>query len=84
MTYEVVFLNIFLKQFKKITPKDTSRIRDRIKELSGNPYLGVRLRGELGAFWKDRIGDYRIIYKIEEDSKRIVLYDVGLRKNIYE
>lgn len=83
MTYQVVFLNIFLRQFKKL-PKDIQRrVKDRVQELAENPYLGLRLRGQLDGFWKDRVGGYRIIYKVDETSKRIVLYDVALRKRVY-
>jgi mRNA interferase RelE/StbE len=60
------------------------RIRQRIIELSDNPYLGLRLVGDLTGFWKDRIGKYRIIYKIDENKKTIIFYDIDLRKRVYE
>ena len=61
-----------------------NRTRSRIIELSENPYLGLKLVGDLAGFWKDRIGKYRLIYKIEENKKTIILYDIDLRKKIYE
>ena len=83
MTYEVVFLNTFLRQFKKLSIDLQERIKQRIHELVEKPYLGLRLKGQLEEFWKDRVGDYRIIYKIEENTKRIVFYDVDIRKKVY-
>ena len=84
MTYSVVFLRTFLKQFRRL-PRDTrNRIQARVEELAQNPYLGLRLVGQLEGFWKDRIGQYRIIYKIDEKSKTIIFYDVDLRKRVYE
>lgn len=66
-------------------PKDVKlRVRRRIIELSKNPYLGLRLVGDLAGFWKDRIGKYRIVYKIDETKKTIIIYDIDLRKRIYE
>ena len=59
------------------------RVRLRIHAIVENPFLGVRLGGNLAGFWKDRIGDYRIIYKLEGNAQRIVFYDVGQRKKIY-
>ncbi len=44
----------------------------------------MRLRGQFEGFWKDRIGDYRIIYKIEQAERRIIFYDVDLRKSVYD
>jgi len=73
-----------MKQFRRL-PKDMKlRVRRRVTELGENPYLGLKLVGELAGFWKDRIGKYRILYKIDENNKSIVLYDVDLRKRVYE
>lgn len=84
MTYRAIFLNVFLKQFKRLPESDKTRIRQRIKELLENPYLGLRLKGELDGFWKDRIAKYRIIYKIDESGKNVIFYDVDLRKRVYD
>ena len=84
MIYKAAFLNIFLKQFKKLPEGDKTRINRRVKELLENPYLGLRLKGELDGFWKDRIGTYRLIYKINESAKEIIFYDVDLRKRVYD
>ncbi len=84
MTYQAVFLNIFLKQFKKLQPNKSSRIKQRVKQLCEDPYAGLRLRGDLSGLWKDRVGSYRILYKIDEREKKIIFYDVGPRGNVYE
>lgn len=84
MTYEAVFLNTFLKQFKKLPGNVKSRVKQRAQDLAANPYLGLRLKGNLEGFWKDRVGTYRIIYKIDESTKRIIFYDVDLRKGVYD
>jgi mRNA-degrading endonuclease RelE of RelBE toxin-antitoxin system len=39
--------------------------------------------GEREGFWKDRVGKYRIIYKIDGTRKEFVFYDVDLRKRVY-
>ena len=84
MTHTTTFLREFIKQFRRM-PKDVElRVRNRIIELSENPYLGLSLVGDLKGFWKDRIGKYRILYRIDENRKTIIFYDVDLRKRIYE
>jgi mRNA-degrading endonuclease RelE of RelBE toxin-antitoxin system len=60
------------------------RVRRRAEELSENPYLGRRLAGELAGYWKDRVGKYCVIYKVDEAKKAIILYDVALRRRVYE
>lgn len=69
MNYAVVFLRTFLKQFRVLHGDVKLRVRRRIEELSENPYLGLRLVGELEGFWKDRVGKYRLIYRIDEARK---------------
>lgn len=46
--------------------------------------FGAPLRRELSGLWKYRLGDYRIICRIED--KRVVVYviRIGHRKNIYK
>jgi len=83
LSYAVVFLDEFTKQFRRLPGNVKSRVRQRVVELSVDPYLGVRLVGELSAYWKDRVGKYRIIYQIDEAKKTIIMYDVDLRKRVY-
>lgn len=83
MKYTVVFLRTFLKQFRFLPGDVKLRVRRRVEELSENPYLGLRLVGELDGFWKDRVGKYRLIYKVDDAKKAVVLYDVDLRKRVY-
>jgi len=41
------------------------------------------LRGELVGKWSLRVGDYRVIYVIDEDQKIVVLYNARHRKVVY-
>ena len=84
MSYVVVFLNGFTKQFRRLPGSVKARVRQRVIELSENPYLGLRLVGELSDYWKDRVGKYRMIYQIDETTKTIIMYDVDLRKRVYD
>ena len=63
-------------------------MRDRalrgIDEIVANPFLGVKLRGELEGRWRWRIGKFRIIYMIDQSAQLVVFLDVGPRKAIYE
>jgi mRNA interferase RelE/StbE len=55
-----------------------------IRTLEINPYMGKPLRGELAGRWSLRIGDYRVIYVIDENQKIVILYSVKHRKVIYK
>jgi mRNA interferase RelE/StbE len=42
---------------------------------------GVRLRQSLGGLWKSRVGDYRIVYEIEE--KKVTVWAIRHRRVVY-
>jgi mRNA interferase RelE/StbE len=66
-------------------PEDVkARVLKAIDEVVANPYAGIRLRGELEGFWRWRIGEYRIIYLIDERSKLVVFLDTGHIRAIYK
>jgi mRNA interferase RelE/StbE len=46
--------------------------------------LGEALSGELGGYWKYRLGDYRIITKIEDQTITIYVIAIGHRSGIYK
>ena len=37
----------------------------------------------LGEFWKYRVGDYRVIARIEDDALRVLVVRVGSRDRVY-
>lgn len=73
----------FLRELKKLPGGVRARTLLAIEELVSNPYAGVRLRGELSGLLRWRTGDYRIIYKIDEAKRLVVIIDVGPRKSVY-
>lgn len=88
MAWKIEFLPEAEKDLKKIDRPVVQRIlrflHDRIRLLEDPRVIGEALKGpELGKFWKYRIGDYRIISKIEEREITILVVRVGHRKIIY-
>ena len=55
-----------------------------IRRLEIDPALGKPLRGNLAGKWSLRIGDYRIIYAINENEKMVLLYAAKHRKTVYQ
>ena len=45
--------------------------------------FGHALQSPLGGQYSARRGEYRIIYRIEEDSRRVFVMTVGHRRDIY-
>ncbi len=57
---------------------------ERVARLDDPRSLGEALHGSrLGEFWKYRVGDYRLISKIEDDRLVVLVLRVGHRREIY-
>ena len=74
----------YLRELKKLPADLKVRIGLATEEIALNPYGGVRLKGELEGLFRWRVGEYRMIYKIDEQKGYIVLVDVGPRRSIYD
>lgn len=56
----------------------------RVAKLENPRSIGQALRGsKLGEFWKYRVGDYRVICKIEDERLLVLVLRVGHRREIY-
>ena len=64
-------------------------IRDRLDRfltvsVAKNPRrIGKDLQGKLAGFWRYKIGDYRIMCRIEDERLAVVVVAVGHRITIY-
>lgn len=51
--------------------------------LSDPKRVGVPLRGQLEGIWSARRGTYRILYRVNDESREVVILRVGHRRDIY-
>lgn len=59
-------------------------LHQRLAVLDDPRSIGEALHGsKLGAFWKYRLGEYRIITRIEDHVVCIVIVRVGNRREVY-
>lgn len=69
---------------------DENRNRISLEELenalgvqTSDPNSGKKLVGNLSPFWYIRIGDYRIIYEIQEESVTVEVIKIRHCKEVY-
>jgi mRNA interferase RelE/StbE len=58
-------------------------LRERIAPANNPRVFGHALTGELGDLWRYRVGDYRLICKIQDEIVTILVVRVGHRREIY-
>ena len=61
-----------------------SYLRTRIIESNNPRVFGQSLSGNKSGLWRYRVGNYRIICRIEDDALVILVIGVGHRKEVYE
>lgn len=88
MGWKIEFERKAERELKKLGPDAIKRIltflSERIEPCDDPRALGAALRGpELGRFWKYRVGDYRIIASIEDETVTILVLSVGHRREVY-
>jgi mRNA interferase RelE/StbE len=76
------------KQLDKLDRQEARRIlaflHGRVATLADPRSIGAALKGStLGEFWKYRAGDYRIIARIEDRIVRILVVQIGNRREVY-
>lgn len=74
------------RQLGKLNPKDAKRIAAELRKIAAldSPrQRGKALTGEFAGLWRYRVGDWRVIAKIEDGRLVIVVLALGHRRDVY-
>ncbi|PSR17383.1 type II toxin-antitoxin system mRNA interferase toxin, RelE/StbE family [filamentous cyanobacterium CCP3] len=84
MTYRIEFAKPAAKQFKTIPLQEQQRLKPKIDALANEPRPSgmVKLAGE-DDLYRIRVGNYRVIYAIEDDRLLVLVVKVGHRREVY-
>ena len=85
MKYSVEFKKSAAKNLRKLPQSVQKRIIDKLSENENSPPPSVetKLKGN-NPFHRIRVGDYRIIYEVQNDILVILVIKIGHRKDIYK
>jgi mRNA interferase RelE/StbE len=87
LAWRIEFVPAAAKELKKLGKAEAARIiatlETRIATLNDPRSIGSALTGDLGGLWRWRIGDYRIIAKIEDERITILVVRIGHRREVY-
>jgi mRNA interferase RelE/StbE len=84
-SFKIDLKRSFEKDLNKLDSKLIPRIIDAIENLSENPFSEQtkKLKG-VESTYRLRIGDYRVIYQVELLNKKVIVYYVRHRKEVYK
>ncbi len=87
MAWKIEFSHTAKEQLHKLDKQTARRILDYVEErlaFRENPRdLGKALSGPLGALWRYRVGDYRLICDIQDNASKILVLRIGKRTEVY-
>jgi len=82
--YKVVIRKSALKELSKLPTKEALRVANKINQLKDEPRPSgtIKLRGSNNEY-RIRIGNYRVLYTVQDELLIVEVFKVGDRKNIY-
>lgn len=83
MTYALFIERRAQHSLSRIAAEDRERIAGAIRRLAEAPRPpGVKKLSGRNA-WRIRVGDYRVLYEIQDERLLILVVDIGHRREIY-
>jgi mRNA interferase RelE/StbE len=85
LKYALLILPAAKKALARL-PKNRQRVIDtHIRSLTENPRPAgaIPLKGEVRGLWRLRVGDWRILYQIQDRELIVLVVDIGHRRDIY-
>jgi len=86
LSFEIGFSNEGLRDLKRVDKKDRQKILKKIlqlKDFRDNNNI-KKLRGELGEYYRLRVGKIRVGFQIDQGKRRILIEFVGYRGGFYK
>ena len=83
MTYNVFLHPKAAKELQGLDEPLRSRVRESLMELRTSPtQAGKLLKGS--KYWSLKVGDYRAIYQVYEETGRVVVIFIAHRSDVYD
>ncbi len=85
MMYRIEFVKQSAKQLKSLSTEEQQRIKIKIDALGNVPRPDgvVKLAGE-DNLYRIRVGNYRIIYSIQDNHLLVLVLKIGHRRDVYQ
>jgi mRNA interferase RelE/StbE len=86
MSYTILFKETARKELNTLPDKILKKVLSTIEALSINPRpTGVKkLKGKGENLWRIRVGDYRVIYLIDDIVRIVNIRRIGNRRDVYD
>ena len=87
MAWTIDYTQTALNQLRKLDKQSARRILDfrdeRVAQRDDPRSTGKALTGPLGGLWRYRVGDFRVICEIQDGELRVLVVELGNRREVY-
>lgn len=84
MRYSLEFTNSALREFKALGAQLQRRITEKIAPLCDEPFpSGVKKLQAQPDHFRLRVGDYRVVYRVDGRRVVVVIVRIGHRREVY-
>lgn len=83
MPYRIEVRPAAARQLRKLDPQTARRVQGVIALLADDPRPPASRPLTGRPVWRVRVGDYRVIYTIEDDRLVVVVITIGHRRDVY-
>ena len=88
MAWTIDYTDSARRELKRLDKQVARRIVDymdnHVAPLKDPRSVGKALTGDLGTFWRYRVGDCRVICDIQDKEVRVLVVRVGHRRDVYD
>jgi len=83
-SYKVILKPSVEKDLRSLPPAILKRVFKRIEALEDDPrpHGSLKLAGA-EQLYRIRVGEYRIVYTVDSDSRQVIVYYVRHRRDVY-
>ena len=71
------------KRLLKLPINIHKRVIRALETIQKTPLVGVKLHGELGDYYKYRVGDYRVVYSFNSEESTVTVVKIEHRQGVY-
>ncbi|MEW6660270.1 MAG: type II toxin-antitoxin system RelE/ParE family toxin [Thermodesulfobacteriota bacterium] len=83
MAHTISILRRAQKELAQLPSRAYEQVRDVIRDLAHNPRPPGCIKLTARPGWRLRVGDYRLIYEINDKKQSVLILHIGHRRDIY-
>lgn len=83
--YQIKFKSSSAKEFKNLSSNIQKRIGEVLEKMKENPRISgvIKLQGD-DKLYRIRVGDYRLVFEIDDSEKLVRITRVRHRQDVYK